>query len=74
MSTGRTDFIPNDYYTQVIAVKYITAQYPDIKVKMGTAKYNPTEYIVMSKKDDTLKKKLDQVIEEGKKMAPQGHL
>ena len=25
VSTGRTDFIPNDYYTQVIAVKYITA-------------------------------------------------
>lgn len=67
VSTGRTDFIPNDYYTQVIAVKYITAQYPDIKVKMGTAKYNPTEQaIVMSKKDDTLKKKLDQVIEEMK--------
>ena len=34
---------------------------------MGTAKYNPTEQaIVMSKKDDTLKKKLDQVIEEMK--------
>lgn len=67
VSTGRTDFIPNDYYTQVIAVKFITAQYPDIKVKMGTAKYNPTEQaIVMSKKDDSLKKKLDAVIEEMK--------
>lgn len=67
VSTGRTDFIPNDYYTQVIAVKFITAQYPDIKVKMGNAKYNPTEQaIVMSKKDDSLKKKLDAVIEEMK--------
>lgn len=67
VSTGRTDFIPNDYYTQVIAVQYITAQYPDIKVKMGTAKYNPTEQaIVMSKKDNSLKEKLDAVIEEMK--------
>lgn len=67
VSTGRTDFILNDYYTQVIAVQYITAQYPDIKVKMGTAKYNPTEQaIVMSKKDNSLKEKLDAVIEEMK--------
>lgn len=67
VSTGRTDFIPNDYYTQVIAVKYITAQYPDIKVKMGTVKYNPTKQaIVMSKKDDSVKEQLDKVIKEMK--------
>lgn len=63
VSTGRTDFIPNDYYTQVIAVKYITQRFPDIKVKMGTAKYNPTEQgIVMSKTDTSLKEKLDEVL------------
>lgn len=63
VSTGRTDFIPNDYYTQKIAVQYVTKQYPDIKVKVGDVRYNPTEQgIVMSKKDKSLKKKLDGVI------------
>lgn len=63
VSTGRTDFIPNDYYTQKIAVQYVTKQYPDIKVKVGDVRYNPTEQgIVMSKKDTSLKKKLDGVI------------
>ncbi|MEQ9763668.1 transporter substrate-binding domain-containing protein [Streptococcus sp. ZJ151] len=67
VSTGRTDFIPNDYYTQKVAVKFVTEQYPDIKVKVGDVKYNPTEQgIVMSKKDKTLKKKLDGVIKEMK--------
>lgn len=63
VSTGRTDFIPNDYFTQVVAVKFITAKFPDIKVKMGEAKYNPTKQgIVMSKADDSLKEKLDEAI------------
>ncbi|MGT2624119.1 transporter substrate-binding domain-containing protein [Streptococcus thoraltensis] len=67
VSTGRTDFIPNDYYTQKVAVKFVTKQYPDIKVKVGEVKYNPTEQgIVMSKKDKSLKKKLDSVIKEMK--------
>ncbi|MGT2667173.1 transporter substrate-binding domain-containing protein [Streptococcus rifensis] len=63
VSTGRTDFVPNDYFTQVIAVQMITEKFPDIKVKMGTVKYNPTEQgIVMSKTDETLKAKLDETI------------
>lgn len=67
VSTGRTDFIPNDYYTQKVAVKFVTEQYPDIKVKLGDVQYNPTEQgIVMSKTDNSLKKKLDSVIEEMK--------
>ncbi len=33
VSTGRTDFIPNDYYTQVMAIKWANANFPDIKVK-----------------------------------------
>ncbi|NEW62067.1 transporter substrate-binding domain-containing protein [Granulicatella sp. zg-ZJ] len=68
VSTGRTDFIPNDYYTQVIAVAWVKQKFPDIKVKMGDAKYNPTEQgIVMSKEDTSLKTKLDEVIEAMKK-------
>lgn len=63
VSTGRTDFIPNDYFTQVMAIKWVNANYPDIKVKMGEPKYNPTEQgIVMSKADDSLKMKLDEAI------------
>lgn len=68
VSTGRTDFIPNDYYTQVIAVKLITEKFPDIKVKMGNVKYNPSSsVIIMSKKDTSLKDKIDGVIKEMKK-------
>ncbi|QHF54143.1 MULTISPECIES: transporter substrate-binding domain-containing protein [Streptococcus] len=64
VSTGRTDFIPNDYFTQVMAVKWAKANFPDIKVKMGDAKYNPTEQgIVMSKIDDSLKLKIDEALE-----------
>lgn len=63
VSVGRTDFIPNDYFTQVMAVKIITKKFPDIKVKMGNVKYNPTESgIVMKKTDNSLKDKLDEVI------------
>ena len=64
VSTGRTDFIPNDYYTQVIAIQWAKANFPDIKVKMGTAQYNPTEQgIVMSKANDSLKAKIDEALE-----------
>lgn len=67
VSTGRTDFIPNDYFTQVIAVKFLTQKFPDLKVKMGDVKYNPTEQgIVMSKADDSLKEKLDKAIKDMK--------
>ncbi|QTU82678.1 transporter substrate-binding domain-containing protein [Carnobacteriaceae bacterium zg-C25] len=63
VSTGRTDFVPNDYFTQVIAVKLITEKFPDIKVKMGNVKYNPSEsVIIMSKTDTSLKEKIDGVI------------
>ena len=64
VSTGRTDFIPNDYFTQVMAIQWVKSNFPDIKVKMGDAQYNPTEQgIVMSKSDDSLKEKLDETIE-----------
>lgn len=67
VSTGRTDFIPNDYYTQVIAVKMITEKFPDIKVKMGDVQYNSNESVIlMSKEDNSLKTELDKVIKEMK--------
>lgn len=63
VATGRTDFIPNDYFTQRIALKFIAEQYPELKVKMGNVMYNPTEQgIIMSKDDDSLKTKIDDVI------------
>lgn len=63
VSTGRTDFIPNDYYTQVIAIEWAKKNFPDIKVKMGDAQYNPTEQgIVINKSDDSLKVKLDEAL------------
>lgn len=63
VATGRTDFIPNDYFTQRIALKFIAEQYPELKVKMGNVMYNPTEQgIIMSKDDDSLKTKIDEVI------------
>lgn len=69
VSTGRTDFVPNDYYTQLLAVKLITAKFPDIKVKVSeTVRYNPSESgIVMSKKDTSIKETIDNVIEDMKK-------
>lgn len=63
VDNGRTDFIPNDYYTQVLFVDLMKEQFPNIK--MGDAKYNPTEQaMVMSKADDSLKAKIDPIIEE----------
>lgn len=69
VSTGRTDFIPNDYFTQVIAVKLITESFPDIKVKVSeTVRYNPNKAgVVMKKGETSLKDKLDETIEAMKK-------
>lgn len=68
VSTGRTDFIPNDYFTQVMAVAWAKENFPDIKVKMGEAQYNPSEHgIVMLNKDTSLKEKLDGAIQDMKK-------
>lgn len=65
VSTGRTDFIPNDYHTQVMAVAWAKKNFPDIKVKMGEPKYNPNKSgIVIAKGDDSLKKELDKVLED----------
>lgn len=67
VSTGRTDFIPNDYFTQVVAVKWVTSTYPDIKVKMSDVQYNPTDQaIVMLKNDNSVKEQLDKIIQEMK--------
>lgn len=68
VSTGRTDFVPNDYFTQLLAVKLITAKFPDIKVKVSeTVRYNPSEsLIVMSKQDTSIKEAIDPIIKEMK--------
>ncbi|HEP1407624.1 TPA: transporter substrate-binding domain-containing protein, partial [Streptococcus pyogenes] len=65
VANGRTDFIPNDYPAQKLFVDYMLSQNPNLNVKMSNVQYNPTEQgIVMNKKDDSLKKKIDAVIKD----------
>ncbi|EOW2822182.1 transporter substrate-binding domain-containing protein [Streptococcus pyogenes] len=65
VANGRTDFIPNDYPAQKLFVDYMLSQNPNLNVKMSDVQYNPTEQgIVMNKKDDSLKKKIDAVIKD----------
>lgn len=67
VANGRTDFIPNDYPAQKLFVDYMKFQNPNLNVKMSDVLYNPTaQGIIMSKKDDTLKKKIDAVIKDMK--------
>ncbi|HEL0720746.1 transporter substrate-binding domain-containing protein [Streptococcus equi subsp. zooepidemicus] len=67
VANGRTDFIPNDYPAQKLFVDYMKSQNPNLNVKMSDVLYNPTaQGIIMSKKDDTLKKKIDAVIKDMK--------
>lgn len=68
VANGRTDFIPNDYPAQKMFVDYMKSQKPDLNVKMADVQYNPTEQgIVMSKKDDSVMKKINKVINDMKK-------
>lgn len=62
VANGRTDFIPNDYYTQKVAVAFFS----DIPVTVSEeVKYNPTQQgIVMRKGDDSLTVALDDIIEQ----------
>lgn len=63
VENGRTDFIPNDYYTQALYVEMMKEQFPNLA--MGKAKYNPTKQaMVMNKADNSLKQKIDPIIEE----------
>ncbi|MFD2925064.1 transporter substrate-binding domain-containing protein [Halobacillus naozhouensis] len=62
VANGRTDFIINDYYLQTLALKAL----PDIPVKLHPdLKFHPTESaIVMPKDASTLKKKIDETLNE----------
>lgn len=63
VENGRSDFIPNDYPTQMLYIELMKEQFPNLK--MGDAKYNPTEQVmIMAKGDDSLKEKLDAAIQE----------
>lgn len=63
VATGRTDFIPNDYYAQSFYVEALKEEFPNLK--MADVKYNPIGHgIVMSKADDSVKAKIDPIIEE----------
>lgn len=59
VASGRTDFIPNDYYVSNTAVQ----KFADLGVKMSDLKYNPSEQgIVLSKDDSSLKEKIDPIL------------
>ena len=61
VASGRTDFIPNDYYISNTAVQF----FADLGVKMHDLKYNPSEQaIVLSKDDNSVKEKVDQALAE----------
>lgn len=61
VASGRTDFIPNDYYISNTAVQF----FADLGVKMHDLKYNPSEQaIVLSKDDNSVKEKIDEALAE----------
>ena len=65
---GRTDFIPNDYYVQTIAIKNANKLFPDFKTKVGNVFYNPSKAaFVLNKESVTLQEKINQVLEEMRK-------
>lgn len=61
VASGRTDFIPNDYYISNTAVQF----FADLGVKMHDLKYNPSEQaIVLSNDDNSVKEKVDEALAE----------
>ena len=61
VASGRTDFIPNDYYISNTAVQF----FADLGVKMHDLKYNPSEQaIVLSNNDNSVKEKVDEALAE----------
>lgn len=61
VASGRTDFIPNDFYVSNTAVQF----YADLGVKMSDLYYNPSEQaIVLSKDDTSVKEKIDPILAE----------
>ena len=65
---SRTNFIPNDYYVQTIAIKNANKLFPDFKTKVGNVFYNPSKAaFVLNKESVTLQEKINQVLEEMRK-------
>lgn len=64
VSTGRTDIILNDYYTQRLAV----AAFPDFDITVHpNIKYNPSNQAILMKKENSeLLKEMNKVLEEMK--------
>lgn len=64
VSTGRTDIILNDYYTQRLAV----AAFPEFDITVHpNIKYNPSNQAILMKKDNSdLLKEINKVLEEMK--------
>ena len=64
VSTGRTDIILNDYYTQRLAV----AAFPDFDITVHpNIKYNPSSQAILMKKENReLLKEIDKVVKEMK--------
>lgn len=61
VASGRTDFIPNDFYVSNTAVQF----YADLGVKMSDLYYNPSEQaIVLSNDDTSVKEKIDPILAE----------
>ena len=61
VASGRTDFIPNDYYVSNTAVQF----YAELGVKMSDLYYNPSQQaIVLSKDDTSVKEKIDPILAE----------
>lgn len=59
VANGRTDFIPNDYYIQLEAMK----QYNDLDVKMGHVVYNPTtSHFIYDGENTALRDTIDEVL------------
>lgn len=61
VASGRTDVILNDFYISNTAVN----KFKELGVKMSDIYYNPTSAgILLKKEDDSIKNKIDEVLEE----------
>lgn len=61
VASGRTDFIPNDYYVSNVAVQF----YKDLGVEMHELKYNPSsQAFVLNDSDESVKEKFDAALSE----------
>lgn len=63
VQNGRTDFIPNDYFTQLVSVGF----FEDMDVKVGNVFFNPsTSHFVFNKEQEELRDAFNEVIQQFK--------